>query len=284
MTSMTSPDVADRYPEDFERLSRHPDNGGAIRPSTRGEARLLLELREQGKLPPDIDRPPGPMRQGERAVAEPSLEVTRWPDDSRARDALERYLQGRRAGDLDLRLEAIGLDFRGADLSGMLLGSPWLEEAVLDGVRLAGADLVSGSLAGAWMTGADLSGCVLGKTQLDGCRARDASLRGARSWRASAYRADLGGVDLTGAHLNELGLTDADLRGAELSGAHLDRVSFDRTRLGGCSLSGAHGSVFGSIDIGTPQAPECLDGDEMIAWLRSQGAGELVEAKPVKRG
>lgn len=56
--------VTSHNPEDYEDLMRDPDHfskktGYRITESTREEARTALDLREQGKLPPDIQRPPG---------------------------------------------------------------------------------------------------------------------------------------------------------------------------------------------------------------------------------
>jgi hypothetical protein len=52
--------LADRYPEDFERLSHDPDHAGRLpREKEREEARTALDLRDRGELPDDVDRPDG---------------------------------------------------------------------------------------------------------------------------------------------------------------------------------------------------------------------------------
>lgn len=102
-------------------------------------------------------------------------------------------------------------------------------------------------------------------------------------WRADAFGADLRGADLTDAYLNEVSLDDADLRDADLSGAQLERVVLSGARLNGCVLSGARGSVLGPIDVGADDSRTMLGGEEMIVWLRAQGAAALVEDGP-KRG
>ncbi|MVU81545.1 hypothetical protein GPX89_30430 [Nocardia sp. ET3-3] len=48
-----------RYPDDFDGLQRDPDKNGGISDSSKDEARVGLDLREQGRLPDDIRRPAG---------------------------------------------------------------------------------------------------------------------------------------------------------------------------------------------------------------------------------
>ncbi|WP_019056450.1 hypothetical protein [Streptomyces prunicolor] len=52
-------ELAERYHEDFDRLKQDPDHKGKVRPSEMDEARVALDLRESGKTPSDIQRPPG---------------------------------------------------------------------------------------------------------------------------------------------------------------------------------------------------------------------------------
>jgi hypothetical protein len=48
--------LAERYADDYERLSYDPDHRG-VRPDSREEAKTMLDMRERGELPSDIDRP-----------------------------------------------------------------------------------------------------------------------------------------------------------------------------------------------------------------------------------
>jgi hypothetical protein len=45
---------------EFDGLQRDPDQRGNIRPQTQDEPRVGLDLREQGRLPADLQRPPEP--------------------------------------------------------------------------------------------------------------------------------------------------------------------------------------------------------------------------------
>ncbi|MFD5729595.1 hypothetical protein ACFWMT_26295 [Streptomyces sp. NPDC058368] len=52
-------EVEKRSPEDFGDMKYDPDHRGKVSPSSMDEARVGLDLREQGRLPADIQRPPG---------------------------------------------------------------------------------------------------------------------------------------------------------------------------------------------------------------------------------
>jgi hypothetical protein len=52
-------DLAQRYSDDFDRLKQDPDHKGKVKPSEMDEARVALDLRASGKVPTDIQRPPG---------------------------------------------------------------------------------------------------------------------------------------------------------------------------------------------------------------------------------
>lgn len=47
-----------QHPNDFAQLERDPDKSGAVSESSRDEARVALDLRDQGRLPVDLQRPP----------------------------------------------------------------------------------------------------------------------------------------------------------------------------------------------------------------------------------
>jgi hypothetical protein len=52
-------DLARQYSDDFDQLKQDPDHKGKVKPSEMDEARVALDLRENGKVPTDIQRPPG---------------------------------------------------------------------------------------------------------------------------------------------------------------------------------------------------------------------------------
>ncbi|MER6718538.1 hypothetical protein [Streptomyces halstedii] len=52
-------DIEQAYTDDFDQMKQDPDHKGKVKPSEMDEARLALDMREQGTLPGDIQRPPG---------------------------------------------------------------------------------------------------------------------------------------------------------------------------------------------------------------------------------
>ncbi|MFE2415178.1 hypothetical protein ACFXDE_43355, partial [Kitasatospora sp. NPDC059408] len=51
-------ELEERFPDDFSELEKDPDKSWKVNPGSSDEARVGLDLREQGKLPPDMQRPP----------------------------------------------------------------------------------------------------------------------------------------------------------------------------------------------------------------------------------
>lgn len=104
------------------------------------------------------------------------------------------------------RLQLVGADLAGLDLSDLtLVGADLsyanLSAANLSGAQLSGASLWSARAATARLRGANLSGASLGLADLAGADLREALLERA---------------DLTGARLDGADMTDARLRGAWL--------------------------------------------------------------------
>lgn len=115
-----------------------------------------------------------------------------------AEELIERYAAGER-------------DFRGIDLNNQ----------VLEGVNLTGANLRRAKLHGIQLKGANLTGIKLRKADL-----RQVDLTGA----------NLCGADLSGASLHQVNLQDANLRGVDLSDANLSETSLSGADLGGAIL------------------------------------------------
>ncbi|MGW1870159.1 hypothetical protein ACWCPS_32040, partial [Streptomyces mauvecolor] len=51
--------IEKKYAADFDVLKQDPDHKGKVKPSEMDEARIALDMRESGKVPSDIQRPPG---------------------------------------------------------------------------------------------------------------------------------------------------------------------------------------------------------------------------------
>ena len=117
------------------------------------------------------------------------------------------------------------VSLEGANLSGALLNSAKLREAVLIRASLSGADLYGADLSRGVLIGAFLSGAVL-------------------------VGADLSGANLIRTHLSYANLIGADLKGADLRGANLSYANlstgnrFNAAFFGGADLRGAR--LFGA--------------------------------------
>lgn len=210
-------------------------------------------------------------------------DVTRWPPDAAARQALEKYLRGLPTDSLNIivPLGAGKLDFTGADLSGLELSDAELIEAMLPGVRLVGADLASAWLIGTVLRDADLSRCNLRKAQARACDARGAVFRGANLQRAEFDDANLRGADLSQTRLSGAALLGTDLRDADLRECSFGQAGrstdLDEARLAGCRVDGATGLVAGTADVGTDTSRP-LHGADLQRWFAEHGAPD-VEAR-----
>lgn len=171
--------------------------------------------------------------------------------------------------DADLR----GIDFRGRDLSEAFISGGVLDDALLVGVSLFGAELEAVSFAGA-----DLTGARLAKAECDACDFTSAILRGVAANQVSLVGAVLRDADLTGSQLTFAYLIDADLRGAIARDVDFYGAGFSRTRLGGADLRGIKGLDAlhaPTIDIGDDGEPNVLEADAALAWLQEQASAPI---------
>ena len=202
-------------------------------------------------------------------------DVRDWPRDDRAKAALVGYFEAIAREDRDkfaeTAFEGEGLDFRGADLSGIDFLGAQLGVANLSGVRFVGADLYRAWLMGTDMRGADFTRADLRKVQGRECDGRDANFSEARFDRADFDGADFRHACFHEADFGGCYLYGADLRGADLRGVLFSKTKIDEVRLGGSQLDGVRGSISGTVDIGA-DVPEPLDGDELRRWFAAQGA------------
>ncbi len=212
-----------------------------------------------------------------------SSSVARWPSDAAAHRALAEYLQVLPADPAAERTAATvlngwGVDFTGADLSGLDLLGAELGCANMSRVVLIGADLYTASLGETRLDGADLSGADLRKVQGRGCKAQYANLSGANLQRADFAQSNFRGAVLRGAQLQRVTFSGADLREADLRDGVFERTRLSRARMGGCRVAGASGQVIGPVDVGVDTS-KLLDGPELREWFSANGAPS-VEVRP----
>ena len=111
------------------------------------------------------------------------------------------------------------------------------------GLRLAGAgaglDLWNRELEGCLLEGARLAGAQLGRWSLTDTVLRRCDLSGAQLTGAQLVRVRLEGCRLEGVQLGEAFLLDTLLEDCRLEGAQLSRGRFKRVTFAHCSLAGA---------------------------------------------
>ena len=105
-------------------------------------------------------------------------------------------------------------DFAGATFIGADLRAARLRDANLTRANIAGATLIGADMGGATMVGADLTKCELRSADLRSSDLRDASLKDADLFDANFSNANLAGADFTGAYLGGTILSNVNLAAA----------------------------------------------------------------------
>jgi uncharacterized protein YjbI with pentapeptide repeats len=218
------------------------------------------------------------------------------PDDARHADLarrLDRHWRDTEYGDGGERLEAERLDFSGLILDGVRLAEGSVANCTFDGSSLRGADLYCLYMDHCSFRGADLRSGWFYKADANECDFRETLMADAYFGRFDPWECDFRGANLRGAHLRNFGWIDCDLRDTDMSGAWLDWTSFGGCLMAGADFTGATGTVvrldgeFGRpVNIGSPEKPELLQGDEFLDWLRAAGARNVswfVPPVPVPR-
>lgn len=127
------------------------------------------------------------------------------------------------------RLENI--DFRGHDISGLILRNISLAGSNLEGQQLARVDLSNSNLEGVNLQRADLSSALLTSTNLTGVDLRGATLIGAIFKSANLHNVDLNHMDLQKSDFSGANLSGADLRGANLTKVKLTEANITGAKL-----------------------------------------------------
>jgi uncharacterized protein YjbI with pentapeptide repeats len=157
--------------------------------------------------------------------------------------------------------DRLGLDLRGADLSGTardpfdLLGLPLartqfglteregsdvtVQAATLAGANLTFADLSVANIQGAYLSYANLQGVVFFRADLQGSYLGHANMQGAYFGAANMQGAYLRAAQLQGADLNEVKLQNSDLVDAQLQGANLRSAKLQNVNLHNAQLQNA---------------------------------------------
>ena len=135
------------------------------------------------------------------------------------------------------------INFKGIDMTGLVLRNISLARSQLSGQSLAHLDFSNSNLEGVNFTGANLTGAIFNGCRLAGARLHNAKLTGASFKQANLSSANLSGADATKTDFSGAHLTNIDLRGAtiiqskftraEITGAKLWNVQTSQWRLVG---------------------------------------------------
>lgn len=171
------------------------------------------------------------------------------------------------------RVHALRLDLSDKVLDETNLNGAELIDCKLDAARLRRVDLTRSYPTRCSFVGADMTSALLYKAELIRCDLRRARLFEANLTRATCHYGDLRGADLTHADLTRCFFDESDLRGAVLRDTVLRATSIWDCHVADLDLRGASGTLLRhAINVGTPEGPRVLDGDEALAWFRAAGA------------
>ncbi|GAA5067204.1 pentapeptide repeat-containing protein [Nocardia callitridis] len=201
-------------------------------------------------------------------------DVAGWPSDAMARKSLDEYF-GKLAtlpdsvSTTDSLLCADGLNFSGADLSGLDLQGAAFNESNLANVRAVEVDLYQAWMLAAIVENADFSRSDLRKIEGRGCRADYVSFREAVLQGSTFENSSLCGADLCKADLRDVDFSDSDMRNANLRGCVFSWTDLSGCRLDGCVVDGAAGTVLGPIKM---EAGDVISGYQLQEWFSANGA------------
>ena len=135
----------------------------------------------------------------------------------------------------DVRLNLIGANFSGLDLSGVSL-----HEAILCRANLCGTKLQDVDFGGAFLVRAKLTGANLEESNLSDADLSEATLTGANLIDVELSRAKICGAKIIGADLSGANLSDANLTYAEVGEDKVIHTTFRNANLTNANLSRAN--------------------------------------------
>lgn len=147
-------------------------------------------------------------------------------------------------------------ELSGRNLTGWTLSGANYAEAKLDYSVMRGVQAVAVNFEGADLTGADMRGAVLNSAKLAdaifaGARLQEINGTGADLRRALMHGANLQGAIMIGANFEDAELTIARLENADLSTGNFEGAILDRANLQGAVMNGANfkDARFSNADI-----------------------------------
>ncbi|MGH8887192.1 MAG: pentapeptide repeat-containing protein [Egibacteraceae bacterium] len=193
-------------------------------------------------------------------------------DQARSQQAIEASEQQSFQSLLGSMNDFTGVDFRGRDLSYLILPRHVFRQADLTTVNLEGTQLYSADFREAKLEGAKLVKANIAQANLQDANLRLANLQTVQAYKANlqhvnAEQANFQEADLSQADLRDADLWQADLRAANVGGAALSGADFRGTKLDRVVFESAdlRGVDFSQADFGSISAQ---DSQELYARFR----------------
>ncbi|AMM93248.1 pentapeptide repeat-containing protein [Peribacillus simplex] len=169
--------------------------------------------------------------------------------------------------------EKLGLDeidFRNLDLSKYPLDQAYLTACLFDGMNLNLKDMSSSLLCSSTFKFANLEGSDFCKSNVSYVDFTNANIKASRFADSECIETVFVKADLSNANLVGGLFDEADFREASLLNADVRLSTFEGVLLKGAKLGGIRGleeAFIKSVNIGTPEHPIILKGEEGRQWL-----------------
>ena len=169
---------------------------------------------------------------------------------------------------------AKGIQLAAMDLSDHDLSGLALEDSTLDGACLERAQFGDVYLVSCMVRQADFTDAWLSKGEVHDSDLSGAIFRRAKLIKWDAYDSVLRGADFTEADVSRAFLCGCDLRDVRLRHLELD-MGMNGCILTGADLTGSWGTLTYPINVGTPEVPRWIEGDDALEWCRAAGAHDI---------
>lgn len=163
------------------------------------------------------------------------------------------------------------IDLRDVDLSQYPLDQAYITACIFDGMNLNHKDISSSLLCSSAFISANLEGADFCKSNVSYVDFTGANIKSARLADSECIETVFVKADLSEANLVAGLFDETDFRNAILINADVRLASFEGVLLNGAKLTGIRGieeAFIKSINIGTPEQPVILKGEEAKKWLQ----------------
>ncbi|WP_028558684.1 pentapeptide repeat-containing protein [Paenibacillus pinihumi] len=163
------------------------------------------------------------------------------------------------------------IDLRNVDLSQYPLDQAYITECIFDGMNLNDKDFSSSLLSSSTFISTNLERADFCKSNVSYVDFTNANVKAARLADSECIETVFVKADLSDANLVAGLFDETDFRNAILNNADLRLATFERVLVKGAKLTGVRGleeAFIKSINIGTPEQPNILVGEEARKWLQ----------------